>query len=36
LTTEHKMTSEEKAFSALLDEKCDEVTEAARGLVGIA
>jgi hypothetical protein len=36
LTTEHKMTSEEKAFSVLLDEKCDEVTEAARGLVGIA
>src|SRR5215208_3429923 len=36
MTTEYKMTTEEKAFGALLDEKRNEVTEAARGLFGIA
>lgn len=36
MTTEHKMTAEEEAYYDLLDEKRDEVTEAARGLFGIA
>ncbi len=34
--TKYVETTEEKAFGALLDEKRDEITEAARGLVGIA
>jgi hypothetical protein len=34
--TEHVETAEEKAFGTLLDEKRDEITEAARELIGIA